>query len=87
MQRALEEKLELRKTVHIGTHEEAVAEGNVLNRIIRRTEAGWEMEADMRHGELLVQQLGGSTSRKITTPGADSEKQPHAIDDEKKELE
>lgn len=61
-------------TTHIGVHEEPVSEGKVLNRFIRRTEVGWEIEADMRHGELLVQQIGRSTSRKITTPWADGEK-------------
>ena len=60
--------------MHIGKYDGAVAEGKVLNRVIRRTTAGWELEADMRHGELLVQQLGGSGSRKITTPGTDTEK-------------
>ena len=58
LQKALEEKLELSKTVHIGTHPGAVAEGKVLNRVIRRTDAGWELEADMRHGEMMVTQLG-----------------------------
>ena len=58
-----------------------------MNRIIRRTEAGWETEADMRHGELLVQQLGSSTARKITTPVADSRKHSNRTDVEMMELE
>ena len=58
-QAALEEKFELGRTVHVGTHAGAVAEGKVLNRIIRRTPAGWEIEADIRHAELLAQQVGG----------------------------
>ena len=33
-------------------------EGQVLNRFIRCTEAGWEVEADPRHAELVVEQLG-----------------------------
>ena len=33
-------------------------EGTVLNRFIRCTDAGWEVEADPRHAELVVEQLG-----------------------------
>ena len=32
-------------------------EGKVLNRIIRCTEAGWEIEADPRHAELVIEKL------------------------------
>ena len=74
LQKALEARHELGKTIHVGTYDGAVSEGKVLNRIIRRTPAGWEMEADMRHGELLVRQLGCAGSRKITTSGVDGEK-------------
>ena len=30
----------------------------ILNRIIRYTERGFEMEADLRHAELIIKQLG-----------------------------
>ena len=74
LQEALESKFEIGKTVHIGTHQGAAREGKALNRGIRRVESGWELEADMRHGELLVQQMGCDQSRKVTTPGTDAEK-------------
>ena len=53
LQKAVEARFELGKTVHFGVHNGAVSEGKVLNRIIRRSSAGWELEADMRHGEFL----------------------------------
>ena len=30
----------------------------MLNCILRRTPTGWEMEADPRHAELIIEQLG-----------------------------
>ena len=33
-------------------------EGKLLNRIIRCTNIGWETEADPRHAEFVVEQLG-----------------------------
>ena len=33
-------------------------EGQVLNHVVRRTNQGFELEADLRHTELTVEQLG-----------------------------
>ena len=44
----------------------------MLNRIIRRTEQGLELEADIRHAELPAQQVG---NRKVTTPGSDADRE------------
>ena len=41
----------------------------VLNKIIRRTEDGVEMEADPRHAELVVRQLGLEEAKSSATPG------------------
>ena len=42
----------------------------VLNRIIRRTEAGYEMEGDQRHGEIIVRDLGlTEESKALSVPG------------------
>ena len=41
----------------------------MLNRLIRRTEEGWEIEADPRHAELVVEQLGLKDDKGIGTPG------------------
>ena len=42
--------------------------GEILNHIIRCTEARWEIEADPRHAELVVEQLG-IEDRGVSTPG------------------
>ena len=44
------------QTQRIGFGKNDNSEGKVLNRILRCTEAGWELEADPRHGELIVEQ-------------------------------
>ena len=43
-------------------------EGKVPNRLICCTEACWEIEADPRHAELVVKQLG-IEDRGVSTPG------------------
>ena len=44
----------------------------VLNRVIRRTSNGYEMEADPRHAELICEQLLEAGARRVTTPGSDA---------------
>ena len=34
-----------------------LAEGQVLNRVVRWTPEGYELEADLRHAELIIEQL------------------------------
>ena len=43
-------------------------EGQVLNRVVRRTEDGWELEADLRHAELIIEQLGLTDGNAVSTP-------------------
>ena len=45
------------------------AEGKVLNRILRHTADGWEIEADPRHAELVIEQLGLEADSGVATPG------------------
>ena len=47
------------------------AEGQVLNRVVRCTVDGFELEADLRHAELVVEQLGLRDAKPVTTPGSD----------------
>ena len=47
------------------------SEGQVLNRVVRRTDDGFELEADLRHAELIVEQLGLQDSKIVSTPGVD----------------
>ena len=62
------------KTQRIGKGKERNAqqkkkEGQVLNRVVIWTEKGWELEADLRHADLIVEQLGLSTANSVSTPG------------------
>ena len=41
----------------------------MLNRVIRTTGSGLELEADLRHAELIVQQLGLCDGKTAATPG------------------
>lgn len=47
-----------------------VQDRRVLNRVIRRTPEGFEMEADQRHAELMIESLGLSSAKGATTPGS-----------------
>ena len=44
-------------------------EGQVLNRVVRRTNEGWELEGDLRHAELIIEQLSLTDGNSVTTPG------------------
>ena len=44
----------------------------MLNRVVRWTAEGWEVELDQRHVDLIVKELGLSEAKPISTPG-DSE--------------
>ena len=59
------------QTQKVGPGSNQDKEGKVLNRIVRCTGDGWEYEADPRHAELIVEQLGVSGSRTLTSPGVD----------------
>ena len=45
----------------------------MLNRVIRLTEDGYELEANLRHAKLMVEQLGLEDSKPVTTAGVDME--------------
>ena len=59
-------------------------EGQVLNRVIRRTGSGWELEADLRHAELIVQQLGLGDGKTAATPVVDMP-ETSVVDEEEEE--
>ena len=52
----------------LGLREKCQKEGKVLNIMIRCSENGWEIEADPRHADLVVEQLG-LTNEKGKHPG------------------
>ena len=57
-------------------------EGQVLNRVIRRSPEGYELEADLRHAELIVEQLELQSCRRVVAPGIDVEVNCAAWDDD-----
>ena len=84
--RWLKEKLEERfesKTTIIGEHE--AHEGKILNRIVRITEDGWELEADQRHGEYIVKALNLTEANPVTTPS--EEERPWRQEEEAEKLD
>ena len=54
----------------------------ILNRIIRYTDEGIELEADLRHAELIITQLGLENAKELTCPSAEEVKR----DDDDEEL-
>ena len=46
-----------------------VREGRVLNRIIRWTEDGWEIEPDQRHADIIIHELQLQDARPVSSPG------------------
>ena len=64
----LEKAYEL-KTQRLGTGIGSKLEGKVLNRVLRCTPGGWELEADPRHAELIIEQLGLGEDKGLGTPG------------------
>ena len=49
------------------------SEGKVLNRTLRWSREAWEVEADPRHAELLVEQLDVEGARILSMPGAEDD--------------
>ena len=50
-------------------HNPEVQEGKVLNRIIRCTAQGYELEADPRHAEMVIDALGLTDAKGVSSPG------------------
>ena len=67
LKKILETKFEIKTTI-VGTGERDVQETRVLNRVIRVTPEGWEYEADQRHAEIIVKQLGLEEAKPTMTP-------------------
>lgn len=63
------------------------SEGHILNRIVRHTSDGWEMEADPRHAELIIEQLLNETDKAVSTPGVDDNSEKVNQESTARELE
>ena len=55
------------KTKIVGLREDEVKEERVLNRVIRVTAQGWEMEADQRHVDMLIE-LNLKEAKGVSSP-------------------
>ena len=59
------------KSCMLGDRPGMETEGKNLNRIVRVTKEGWQIEADPRHAELIIQELGLSQAKGLSTPAVD----------------
>ena len=48
---------------------DVASEGNILNKTIRATSAGWEYACDQRHVEVLIEELELTSLKSVFTPG------------------
>jgi hypothetical protein len=69
------------KTQKLGSGPGCKLEGKVQNRILRRTPTGWEVEADLRHAELIIEQLGLENEKGVVTPGVSGAGEEDVEDD------
>ena len=86
MQSLLEKRYQIKtQRIGVGTDKNGAAkasEGQVLNRVVRRTPQGFELEADLRHAELIIEQLELGDCKPVVTPGVDVAVTCAAWDDE-----
>jgi hypothetical protein len=69
------------KTQKLGLSKGWESQGKVLNRIVSCTPEGWTVEADPRHAELIVEQLGVDGARAVVSPGVDGADEDDLEDD------
>ena len=69
------------KTQLLGLRPGYERQGKVLNRLIHCNDSGWRLEADPRHAELVVEQLGVGDCRSVATPGIDGSEEVDHDDD------
>ena len=70
--KTLEDKYKL-KVEKLGCEEGEVQELRILNKVVRATKSGIELEADPRHAELVVKELGLETAKISVVPGSKEE--------------
>ena len=59
------------KVLGHGAHE--LREARILNRVVRVTANGWEYEADQRHADLIIKELGLEEAKPAAAPGSKEE--------------
>jgi hypothetical protein len=65
----IKEFFEVKIRGRLGGGSKDMTEIRILNRIARRTPHGYEWEADPRHAELIIQQMGLTAASSLSTPG------------------
>ena len=70
LRKELEQAFEVKSAI-LGSKPHLEKECKILNRLVRITADGWEIEADPRHGEILIRELGLGQGKGLTTPGVD----------------
>ena len=53
----------------------------ILNRIVRWTPQGLELEADPRHAELVIQQLNLQGATPLSSPGVEGKDEKDLVED------
>ena len=78
---ALEGKYKL-KVEMLGDGPGCTKEVRILNKVVRHTTAGIELEADPRHAELVIRELGLESAKVSRTPGTkDARRKPSTDED------
>ena len=73
------------KTEVLGPDHGEVRELRILNRVLRWEKAGITWEADQRHAELIVEQLGLEKSKSVATPGCKEDARRDALTERRRE--
>ena len=81
LKECLEKEYEL-QTQRIGVGAGRSVEGKILNRIVRWTSKGYEMEADPRHCELVLKQLNIEGQKSLSSPGVEGQDEEDGENDE-----
>ena len=68
LKRMIDDRFEAKTTI-VGHEKEDVHETRVLNRTIRATKDGWEVEADQRHAEVIVEMFNLGNAKEVLTLG------------------
>ena len=58
------------------------SEGILLNRVLRCTPSGWEVEAEQRHADLIIKELDLSNAHGVITPGDNEPRRKEGENDE-----
>ena len=68
LDRVLSKRYEI-KTQRVGIGKGCTREGQILNRVVRVANEGFEMEADQRHAGRIIEQLQLKAGKGVSSPG------------------